>query len=196
MHPTTADDIAVAVKVARDHGVSVSVKSGGHSGVSFSNELVINMDGMSTVEVNAQAQPPTVTCGGGVRAGAIDAACMPHGLATTLGNVSCVGAAGLLMGGGTGFMARWQGLAIDNLITATVVLADGSIVEANDTESPDLFYGLKGGGGNFGVLVKFTLRCFKVTGTYSPAPAPNQPSEETIATSNDGGFIHHPPSAF
>lgn len=161
-HPADIEEVSQVIKWATDAGIGLCLKNGGHSGISFSKTLVIKMDKLCAVTVDPAGAPPTVTCGGGVKVGQVDAACAPHGLATVLGNCPMVGVSGAMLGGGTGFLARWQGLTIDNLLTATLVLADGRVVEANATENADLFYAIRGGGGNFGVLVQFTLRCFPI----------------------------------
>ena len=160
-YPTNAEEVSKLITWANEQGIELCLTNGGHGGVSFSKALVVRMDRICSVSVDPKAK--TVTCGGGVTVGMVDAATRQHGLATTLGNCPMVGVTGAMLGGGTGFMARWQGLTIDQLLRATIVLADGSIVEASaDSAHHDLFYALKGGGGNFGVLTSFTLRCFEI----------------------------------
>ena len=187
-YPTSAEEVAALVRWATGAGISLCLKNGGHSGISFTRNLVISMDRMTSVKVAPYASPPRVTCGGGVRVTNVDAATAAHGLATVLGNCGMVGVVGAMMGGGTGYMARWQGLTIDQLLTATLVLADGSIVEASNESHPDLFYAVRGGyaregskprsarvhpnhprlcpacrrGANFGIVVSLTLRCFPI----------------------------------
>ena len=160
--PASTGEVAALLKWATAGGIPLSLTNGGHGGEGFSGKLVIRMDKLNSVAVAPEASPPTVTCGGGVRVQMVDDATAPYGLATTLGNCGMVGVTGAMLGGGTGFMARYQGLTIDQLVSATIVLADGSIVTANEKDNSDLFYALRGGGGNFGVVVEFTLKCFKV----------------------------------
>ena len=142
--------------------ISISIISGGHSSVGMKGRLVISTRKMCTVEVDTTAM--TVKIGGGCLAREVDAACAPHGIACVLGNAYTVGVAGLLMGGGYGHMARWQGLLVDTMLSATVVLASGEIVEcsAESAEHAELFWALRGGGANFGVLVSVTVRAFKI----------------------------------
>jgi len=112
-----------------------------------------------------------VKIGGGALNCDVDAACASHGLAVTLGNAPSVGCIGATMGGGVGFMARWIGLTIDSLLSATLVLANGSIVEASpDGNDSNLFWEIRGGGGNFGIVVSFTLKAVKMGWDDSKGP--------------------------
>ena len=154
-----APDVAEAVTVARACGLMVAVRGGGHSiaGASVCDGgMVIDLSGMKAVRVDperrvAQAEP-------GVLLGEFDAATQRHGLATTLGVNSDTGIAGLTLGGGFGRLARKHGLACDNLLAAEIVLADGRIVTASAAENPDLFWAIRGGGGNFGIVTRFDYR--------------------------------------
>lgn len=160
--PTTAREVAALLTFAKERSLKISIQGGGHSSLSMKGQLVVSMRNMNAILVDTESM--TVKIGGGCLAKEVDAACAPHGIACVLGNAYTVGVAGLLMGGGHGHLARWKGLAIDNLICATLVLADGSEVEcsAESAEHAELFWGLKGGGANFGVLVSCTLRAHKV----------------------------------
>jgi hypothetical protein len=160
--PTTAAEVAALLTFAKERSLKISVYGGGHSSLSMKGQLVLSMRKMNSVVVDTEQM--TVKIGGGCLAKDVDGACAPHGIACVLGNAYTVGVAGLLMGGGHGHLARWKGLAIDNLVCATLVLADGSVVEcsAESAEHAELFWGLKGGGANFGVLISCTLRAHKV----------------------------------
>lgn len=160
--PSTPEEVALLLKFAKEHQIKISILGGGHSSLSMKGQLVISMRKMSTVVVDPEAM--TVKIGGGCLIKQVDEACAPHGIACVLGNAYTVGAAGLVSGGGYGHLARWKGLAIDHMLAATLVLADGSVVEcsAGSAEHADLFWALRGGGAQFGVLVSFTLRAIKI----------------------------------
>jgi FAD/FMN-containing dehydrogenase len=154
-----ASDIIRALNFGRVHGLEIAVRSGGHSisGKSVNDGgLVIDMSAMKRLDIDpatrlAWAQP-------GVTAGEITSAAQAYGLALPLGDASSVGLGGITLGGGIGFLARKHGLTIDNLVSIELVTADGRIVNASETENPELFWGLRGGGGNFGVVTGFQYR--------------------------------------
>ena len=154
--PGGVDEVRSAVAFAKEYGLLVAVKCGGHS---FSGQstcdggLMIDLSRLRTVTVNPKAK--RVTVAGGSLLGQVDRASAPHGLVTTLGTVSHTGVGGLTTGGGFGRVARRFGLALDNVRAVEVVTADGKLLRANATENPDLYWGVRGGGGNFGIVTSF-----------------------------------------
>jgi FAD binding domain/Berberine and berberine like len=154
-----AQDVIHAVNFARAHMLRTGVRAGGHSVSGHSapeGGLMIDMTPMNQVRVDAGKRRAYAQ--GGVLLGELDKAMQAVGLATTLGSVSDTGIAGLTLGGGVGVLMRKFGLSIDNLASVDVVTADGKLVHASDEENPDLFWGLRGGGGNFGVATAFEYR--------------------------------------
>jgi FAD/FMN-containing dehydrogenase len=156
-------DVLTSVHVAREHGLLVAVRSGGHNaaGLGVADEaLVIDLGGMRGLRVDPQTR--TVTVEGGCTWGDVDHATHAFGLATPSGIISTTGVGGLTLGGGIGHLTRHHGLTIDNLVSADVVLADGSFVTASADTHRDLYWALRGGGGNYGVVTSFTFRCHPV----------------------------------
>jgi FAD/FMN-containing dehydrogenase len=153
------DDVVAAVNYGREHGLDIAIRGGGHNGAglaSVDDGLVIDLSLMNGVEVDAANR--TAEIQGGALFGDVDAATNAHGLATPGGIISTTGAGGLMLGGGIGNLTRKAGLSIDNILGAEVVLADGSVVTANENEHPDLYWAIRGGGGNFGVVTKITAK--------------------------------------
>lgn len=159
-------DVISAVRFARDYQLLVSVRGGGHSGPGFAvceGGLMIDLSRMKSVRVDPAGQTgPTVRAEGGVTWGDFDFETQAFGLATTGGTARTTGIAGLTLGGGHGFLMRKYGLACDNLLSADLVTAEGRLLTTSNTEHPELFWGLRGGGGNFGVITSFKYRLHSV----------------------------------
>jgi hypothetical protein len=160
-------DVKAAVDFARDNNLLVAVRGGGHNGAGLGmcdGGLVIDLSLMKGIHVDPGAQ--TVQVQGGCTLGDVDHATHAFGLAIPMGIQSTTGIAGLTLGGGVGHLTRHCGLTIDNLLEADVVLADGQMVKANAQQHPDLFWALRGGGGNFGVVTSFLFRCHAISTVY------------------------------
>jgi hypothetical protein len=167
---TDADDVAQVVTFARHHDQLLAVRGGGHNGAGLGtcdDGIVIDLSGLKDIDIDPSAR--TVRVGGGCTWGEVDRATGEHGLATPSGIISTTGVGGLTLGGGLGHLTRKCGLTIDNLLEAEVVLASGEQVRANADSHPDLYWALRGGGGNFGVVTSFLFRLHEV-GTIFGGP--------------------------
>lgn len=156
-------DVIKSVDFARAHRLLVAVRGGGHNvagNAVCDNGIVIDLSRMKGIEVNSTARIARAQAG--LTWGELDRATQAHALATTGGIVSRTGIAGLTLGGGIGWLMRKFGVTCDNLLSATVITADGLIVTASAEENRDLFWGIRGGGGNFGVVTEFTYRLYEV----------------------------------
>jgi len=182
-----AGDVATAVAFARERGLPPAIRGGGHNGAGLGvcdGGVVIDLSGLREIAVDPAAR--TVRVGGGCTWGEVDRATGEHGLATPSGIISTTGVGGLTLGGGIGHLARKHGLTIDNLLEAEVVLASGERVRASAEEHPDLFWALRGGGGNFGVVTSFLFRLHEV-GTMFGGPTfwPVELGAEVLAAYRD-----------
>jgi FAD/FMN-containing dehydrogenase len=165
-----AQDVQHAVRFARTTGLEVAVRAGGHSMAGFStgdDVLVIDVRNLRRLDVDADSG--MVHAGAGLTAGMVTAELAKHGLAVPFGDTASTGIAGLTLGGGVGYLARKFGLAIDRVRAMEVVTASGDIVVASSEEHPDLFWALRGGGGNFGVVTRFSYEAIRVPETLSGA---------------------------
>lgn len=166
----SAADVQAAVAFARAAEMDIAVRSGGHSLAGYSTGdgvLVIDLRGLQGLHIDPQAR--TVFAGAGLTAGQVTAAAAEHELAVPFGDTSTVGIAGLTLGGGIGFLARKHGLAIDHVRSFEVVTADAELVTASATENADLYWALRGGGGNFGIVTRFEYEAVPVGETLSGA---------------------------
>jgi len=157
-------DVAAAVRYGVEHGLRIAVRCGGHNGGglgSVDDGLVIDLSEIDEVTVDPGARMARV--GGGATLNKVVGDTHEHGLTVPVGILGTTGVGGLTLGGGMGHLTRGLGLTIDNLVAATVVLADGSIVQTDADREPDLFWAIRGGGGNFGIVTSFSFRCHPVT---------------------------------
>jgi FAD/FMN-containing dehydrogenase len=157
-------DVQSAIRYGRENNVPIAIRGGGHNAAGLGvcdDGIVIDLGGLADVLVDPTQRIARV--GGGATWGDLDRAAAAHGLATTGGAVSTTGVAGLTLGGGLGWLMRSYGLACDNLVGAEVVTADGRVLRANEGENSDLFWALRGGGGNFGVVTSFEFKLHPVS---------------------------------
>lgn len=160
-------DVIAAVNFARDAGVRIAIRGGGHNGPGFASVddgIMIDLSTMRGVRVDPAARQVRVAAGS--TQGDVDHATHPFGLAVPAGIISTTGIAGLTLSGGHGYLTRKYGLTIDNLIEADVVLADGTFVTASETDNSDLFWALRGGGGNFGIVTSFLFSAHPVSQVF------------------------------
>ena len=164
-HPTAiarvadADDVARVIRFARENGLELAVRSGGHSGAGHSTTeggIVIDVRDLKQLDIDPASR--TAWAGSGLTAAEYTGAAVEHGLATGFGDTGSVGLGGIITGGGVGYLVRKHGLTIDSLLGAEVVAADGEILDVDEASHPDLFWAIRGGGGNFGVVTRFKLR--------------------------------------
>jgi FAD/FMN-containing dehydrogenase len=161
--PTDASDVARVVTAARETGAELAVRSGGHSSLGHSvseGGVVLDLHDMRAIEIDAEAR--TAWAETGLTAAEYTVAAGSHGLATGFGDTGSVGIGGITLGGGVGFLVRKYGLTIDDLLAAEVVTADGEILQVDEESHPDLFWAIRGGGGNFGVATRFKFRLNEV----------------------------------
>ncbi|HZW90461.1 MAG TPA: FAD-binding oxidoreductase [Myxococcaceae bacterium] len=202
-------DVIASVNFARTQKLAVAVRGGGHSGpglCTVDDGLVIDLSKMKSVRADPEAR--TVRVEGGAKWGDVDHATHPFGMATPSGFISTTGVGGLTLGGGIGYLARTHGLTLDNLLSVDMVLADGRFVTASAKENKDLFWAVRGGGGNFGVVTSFEFRLHPVSQVYGgPMIWPLEKSGELLRWWRDFilkapedingwfGFISVPPAA-
>ena len=161
-------DVAAAVRMATTAGLEIAVRGGGHSipGLSVcEGGLMVDLSPMKRIEVDADQR--LATAEPGLLWGDYDTGTQAHGLASPGGEISHTGVAGLTLGGGIGWLSRRYGLACDNLVGATIVMADGSVVHVDEDTDPELLWGLRGGGGNFGIVTEFRFRVHPVPPLYA-----------------------------
>jgi hypothetical protein len=159
-----ADDIARVIAIARETGLELAVRSGGHSASGQSSTeggIVIDVRDLNDLDIDAANR--TAWAGSGLTTGEYSTAAAEHGLATGFGDTGSVGLGGLVTGGGVGYLGRKHGLTIDNLLAAEIVTADGRVLTVDADTQPDLFWAIRGGGGNFGVVTKFKFRLHDVS---------------------------------
>lgn len=186
-------DVVHAVNYGRENQMLIAVRGGGHNGGGLGicdGGLVIDLSGIKYVRVDAATS--TVRVGGGNVWGEVDHATHPYGLAVPAGIISTTGVGGLTLGGGVGHLTRKYGLTIDNLLEADMVLADGSLVTVNAKQHPDLFWAIRGGGGNYGIVTSFKFQAHPVRTVFGgPTLWPIERTEEIMEWYH--GFIHNAP---
>jgi FAD/FMN-containing dehydrogenase len=163
VRPVDAREVAAVVSLARDSGSELAVRSGGHSGPGFGvseGGIVLDLSAMKALDIDADGR--TAWAQTGLTAGEYTNAAGEHGLATGFGDTGSVGIGGITLGGGIGFLTRRYGMTIDDLLAAEIVTADGEILQVDDETQPDLFWAIRGGGGNFGVATRFRFRLHEV----------------------------------
>jgi FAD/FMN-containing dehydrogenase len=186
VRPAGAAEVAQVVNLARDNGLELAVRSGGHSLAGHSTTdggIVLDLSELTALEVDLEGR--TAWAQTGLTAGAYTAAVGAHGLATGFGDTASVGIGGLTLGGGVGYLVRKQGLTIDSLLAAEVVTADGRVLQVDGETHPDLFWAIRGGGGNFGVATRFRFRLHElpsIVGGMLLLPGSAEVVEALVAT--------------
>ncbi len=181
VRPADAGEVARVVSLARETGSELAVRGGGHSYAGHSASdggILLDLRGLRAIEIDLDER--VARAAGGLTSGDVTGAAAPHGLAVGFGDTASVGIGGITLGGGIGYLVRKHGLTIDHLLAAEVVTADGSVLEVDADRDPDLFWALRGGGGNFGVVTRFDYRLHPVdvvTGGMLALPA----TPETLA---------------
>ncbi len=158
-----AEDVRAVVALARETGLELAVRAGGHSGAGHSvvdGGIVLDLRDLTSLDVDSDRR--TAWAGAGLLAGACTAGLAEHGLATGFGDTGTVGIAGITLGGGIGYLTRKHGMTIDNLLAAEIVTADGTVHVVDEAHEPDLFWAIRGGGGNFGVVTRLQFRLHPV----------------------------------
>jgi FAD/FMN-containing dehydrogenase len=154
-----ADDVARVIRFARETGTELAVRAGGHSNAGHSSTdggIVLDLRDMNALEIDAESQ--TAWAEGGLTAGEVTSELAEHGFAIPFGDTASVGIGGLTLGGGVGYLVRKYGMTVDNLLAAEIVTADGELLRVDADQHPDLFWAIRGGGGNFGVVTRFQYR--------------------------------------
>jgi FAD/FMN-containing dehydrogenase len=175
VRPADAGEVALVVSFARETGLDLAVRGGGHSGAGHGTSeggIVLDLAGLAAIEIDPGER--VVRAAGGLTSGRVTVAAAPHGLAVGFGDTASVGIGGLTLGGGLGYLVRKHGLTIDHLVGAEIVAADGRVLEIDAHSHPDLFWAIRGGGGNFGVVTRFDYRLHRVhvvTGGMLALPA-------------------------
>ncbi len=166
VRPANADDVAHVVTLARETGLPLAVRSGGHSGAGHSvvdDGIVLDLRDMKALEIDVQGR--TAWAESGLTAGEYTTAAAAYGLATGFGDTGSVGLGGITLGGGVGYLVRKHGMTIDSLLAADIVTADGQLLRADAQHHPDLFWAIRGGGGNFGIATRFKFRLYPLETT-------------------------------
>ncbi|WP_327309890.1 FAD-binding oxidoreductase (plasmid) [Streptomyces sp. NBC_01298] len=167
LRPRNAEQVARVVALAQETGLPLAVRAGGHSGAGYGvceGGIVLHLAHMRALEIDVEAR--TAWAEAGISVGEYTVAAAEHGLATGFGDNSQVGVAGITLGGGIGYLSRKSGMTIDNLLAAEIVTADGELLLVDEHRHPDLFWAIRGGGGNFGVVTRLKFRLHELTGVY------------------------------
>src|SRR5919108_916545 len=158
-----ANDVSRVINLARESGLELAVRSGGHSSVGHSvteGGIVLDLSNMKDLQIDVESR--TAWAEAGLTASEFTTAAAAHGLGVGFGDTGSVGIGGLTLGGGVGYLVRKYGLTVDSLLAAEVVTADGQILQVDEKNHPDLFWAIRGGGGNFGVATRFKFRLYQV----------------------------------